>query len=414
MTAHSRFGGSSASRWLACSGSVALCESVPPKPSSPYADEGSAAHALAALCLAEDSHPVAYAGQTMEGYPNHPVTEEMIAAVLVYLNAVTQEVAQSKDAIFFVEKGFVLNVETADEGEVFGTNDALVYHPKTGRLRVFDYKHGAGVSVSADDNAQLKFYAAGAVFSHPEWKIRDVVLTIVQPRSRDNETEADAIRDWQFSVVDLLEFMGDVKLGVKRAKAIDAGYATGSHCRWCDAAPVCPAREAEILKAAQLDFADMTQITTDDLPIVSNLDVERLGQILKAGALLNDWLNTVQEYVEGLLMSGKDVPGWKVVEKIGRAKWVASEGDVASYADMIFGISPDQIMPRKLTTIGDAEKLLKAAGATKADIDSFKLKFTLKESSGLTMAPSSDRRPAVGVGVQMFESVNRDSFSTGT
>jgi hypothetical protein len=416
VAAHSRFGGSSASRWLACPGSVALCESIPAKASSSYADEGSAAHALAALCLQEDDHPVDHMGEVMEGYPDYPVGIDMADAVIVYLNAVTHELAQTKTAELYVEKGFVLPISTADDGEVFGTNDAMVYHPETHHLRVFDYKHGQGVSVSADDNAQLKFYAAGAVFSNPDWKVKEVVLTIVQPRARDNDTDADAIRDWTFDTIELLEFVAEVEAGVFAAKVAEAviseiapvpldTFTTGSHCRWCDAAAVCPAREAEIMAAAQLDFTDMTKITVDDLPIVTELDTARLGQILKAGALLNDWLATVQEYVEGLLMGGTPVEGWKVVEKIGRAKWVSSEEEVAGYAKIMFGLDVDQIRPRKLTTIGDAEKLLKAAGAKKDDIDSFKLKFTIKESSGLTMAPTSDRRPAVDALKQDFEGV---------
>lgn len=426
--AHSRFGGSSASRWLACPGSVALCESIPAKKASGYADEGSAAHALAALCLTEDAHPTAYLGEIMEGYPDWPVTQEMCDAVVVYLNAVTAELAQTKTGELYVEKGFVLPISTADPGEVFGTNDAMVYHPETHRLRVFDYKHGQGVGVDIENNAQLKFYAAGAVFSNPDWKVKEVVLTIVQPRDLAIDLHgALPIRDWTFDTIELLEFVQEIEEGVRRARLAGtfkpAGvgpapwvfepsgeawdvYVTGSHCRWCDAAAVCPAREAEIMAAAQLDFSDMTKITVDDLPIVTELDTARLGQILKAVALLNDWFSTVQEYVEGLLMGGTPVEGWKVVEKIGRAKWVAAEEDVATFVEMMFGLDLDQIRPRKLTTIGDAEKLLKAAGATKTEIDTFKLQFTIKESSGLTMAPSSDRRPAVDALAADFKSVN--------
>ncbi len=439
MTAHSRFGGSSASRWMACPGSVALCESVPAKPSSPYALEGSVAHALAAICLERDLHPTHFLGAPVEhpdgvpppGWDQILVTQEMCDAVVVYLNEVSHEIAKSKSAVYFVEKGFVLDVETAEPGEVFGTNDCLVYHPETGRLRVFDYKHGAGVSVSADDNAQLKFYAAGAVFANPDWKTKEVILTIVQPRARDPQKEGETeeewrkrviVKDWPFSVVDLLEFMGDMKDGVGKAKSwgpfgsglllddgrnayLDGAFKIGSWCRWCDAAAICPAREAEVLEAAQLSFGDITKLTTDDLPIVSDMGVERAGAVLKALDILDDWRATIREYVEGLLMSGTEVPGWKVVEKIGRAKWVAAEADVAGYVDMIFGVEVDAIMPRRLTTIGDAEKLLKAAGASNADIDSFKLKFTIKESSGLTMAPSSDRRPAIDAVKQAFEGV---------
>ena len=110
---------------------------------------------------------------------------------------------------------------------------------------------------------------------------------------------------------------------------------------------------------------------------------------------MNDWLNQIQEYAEALSLGGTKVPGWKVVEKIGRAKWVADGQAVADEMDLMFGIDPELVLPRKLTTITEAEKLLKAAGADKSAIDDFKLKFTVKDSGGLTIAPESDRRPAV-------------------
>ena len=404
MAAHSQYGGSVIERVIACAGSAALCASVPKLPSSPYAAEGTAAHKLAEISLKEQLHPTHWLGVEMEGFV---VTQEMCDAVVVYLNAVTAEQALTKEAELYVEKGFALDLPSAEPGEVFGTNDALVYHPSTGRLRIFDYKHGVGVSVTADENAQLKFYAAGAVFSHPEWKLKEVILTIIQPRARDVD-DLGAVRDWPMQTVDLLEFQGDINIAIWEAKGgrgVPVKLATGSHCRWCDAAAVCPAREAEVLEAAQLSFKDITMITTDDLPIVTELDVDRLGAVLKAADLLNDWLRTVQEYVEGLLLSGTSVPGWKVVEKIGRAKWVSDENEVASYVDMMFGVDLDQILPRKLTTIGDAEKLLKAAGAGKTEIDTFKLKFTVKDSSGLTIARNEDRRPAVNAAETAFGDV---------
>jgi Protein of unknown function (DUF2800) len=392
---HSQFGGSSAARWMHCPGSVSLCETVPEKPASKYAEEGTRAHELAAVCLASNDHP-----------STHTDDQDMIDAVVVYLNAVTHEQAQTKTAELYVEKGFVLPISTAEPGEVFGTNDALVWHPETGRLRVFDYKHGAGVSVDVEDNAQLKFYAAGACFSNPDWKVKQVVLTIVQPRDRSE----DSVRDWKFEVADLLEFVAEVEraiweagFGIKSDRT--AKLKTGPYCRWCPASAVCPQREAEAIAATTLDFKDVTQVTPDELPIVSNLDAERLGAVLKGLAILNDWYATVQEYVEGLLMSGQPVPGWKVVEKLGRSKWIADETAVAEYADMLFGIELDQIRPRRLTTIGDAEKILKAAGAMKTEIETFKSKFTIKESSGLTIAPETDRRPGVNAVKADFEGV---------
>lgn len=427
---HSRFGGSSADRWLNCPGSTALIATVPPKPDSIYAAEGTAAHELARLCLTRDQHPSLYLGETLEGFV---VTQEMCDAVTVYLNAVDTEKARTKTAELYVEQGFVLQIDSAEDGEVFGTNDAMVYHPSEGRLVVFDYKHGVGVTVSAEDNAQLKFYAAGAVFSKPDWKLSELILCIVQPRARSLALLPDdadpmlklGVQKWPMDVLELMEFQGDVNDAIAKSNAVvgppflahfddklgltSADFVTGSHCKWCDAAPVCPQKEREILRSAQLDFADMTEITTDVLPEPKTFDTARLGQILQTGKILNDWLNQIQEYVEALVLAGTPVEGWKAVEKIGRAKWVAADEDVAGYVDMMFGIDQDSIRPRKLVTIGEFEKLMKAAGATKAQIDDAKLLYTIKESSGLTLAPASDKRPAVNAVAAAFEAVNIDA-----
>jgi hypothetical protein len=168
---------------------------------------------------------------------------------------------------------------------------------------------------------------------------------------------------------------------------------------------VCPAREAEALTAATLDFADVTEITAGALPDPRSFDAARLAQVLKGLQIVSAWQAQVQEYIEAIMLGGTPVPGFKVVEKIGRAKWVAADEDVASFAGMMFGVEEDAIRPRRLTTIGDAEKLLKQAGATKDQIDDFKMQFTLKESSGLTIAPESDRRPAVDAAQRDFGDV---------
>lgn len=430
MTAHSRFGGSSADRWLNCAGSTALIATIPPKGSSVYAAEGTLAHKVGEYCLRQgyrDANSFISASLPLsEDDSGKVIGQDMVTAVNVYLDAVFAELDASDDAELFVEQGFVLDIDTAEAGEVFGTNDAMVYTPSKKRLVVFDYKHGAGVSVTADDNVQLKFYAAGAILANPDWRVSDLTLTIVQPRARDVD-DLGAVRPWPMDFLEVLTFVDEASIAIGEAKDIIAGYAAtgqligmrddlgtaprlkeGKWCRWCDAAAaaVCPAKEAAILREAQLDFVDMTQITADDLPEPKTLDTDRLGQILKAGTLLNAWLNQVQEYVEARLMTGDKIEGWKVVEKIGRAKWTEEGDKVADELNMMFDIDEELVRPRKLTTITEVEKLLKANGATKEQIDDIKMRYTVKDSSGLTIAPASDRRPAVDALASDFGDIN--------
>jgi hypothetical protein len=402
---HSVYGGSVIGRIIACPGSVALCDTIPDK-TSRYADQGSAAHALAEACLKDSLHPTHFLGEVFPPYVEHIVDQAMCDAVLVYLEAVTHELALTKTAELYVEKSFDLDIPGCAKGEVHGKNDAMVYHPETGRLRVFDYKHGAGVQVDVVDNAQLKFYAAGAVFSNP-WRVTELILTVVQPRAWDGE---EAVQDWRFETPDLLEFLGDVGHAIASAKAETAlaNLVAGPHCdkSFCRGRITCPAYQALKLADTGFETVDLTSLDAEAYPHPSHLTNEKLAQIVAALARFSSWANTCQEYLEGKLMAGETVPGWKVVEKIGRAKWIADEESIASTLEAIYDIDRDLVLPRRLTTIGDVEKLMKAAGATKSAIDDFKLKNTLKESSGLTIAPEGDRRPAVNAAERAFGDVS--------
>ena len=435
MAAHSKFGGSVIGRVISCPGSVALCETVPAKGSSSYAEEGTLAHGFAEYMLKQgDRDAMFYVGATLDAKPDaKPLTEEMAKAIQAYLDAVWAEHDRTEGAELYVEKGFELDIESAEPGEVFGTNDAMVYHPSTGRLVVFDYKHGVGVSVTAEDNAQLKFYAAGAVFAN-DWKVSELILTIVQPRARDAD-EIGAVREWPFEMVELLEFKAEVTAAIAKAKFLMTDfladpvvlkgpmpdfnldlkpgtihyvggppYTTGSWCRWCDAAAICPAKQAQALEPFE-GVQTVEGLTVGDLEDPKDLVPERLSRIVAGLSVLNAYANQCQEYLEALLMQGIEVPGWKVVEKIGRAKWVSDEQVIAQNLDLLYGLDEDLIRPRKLTTITEVEKLLKGAGATKSEIDDFKLQNTIKESSGLTAAPEGDRRPAINAAERSFGDV---------
>lgn len=436
--AHSRFGGSSCSRWMSCPGSVALIASVPPSPDSPYAAEGTVAHKLGELCLSEDLHPRHYLGEAIhEKYPNIVVTAEMCDAVVVYLNAVLTEKAQTRTGELYVEHSFDLSIA---KGDAYGTNDALIYHPETGRLVIFDYKHGAGVSVTAEDNAQLKFYAAGAAFSRDDWKVTSIKLVIVQPRARDAD-EIGAIREWEFDTLDLFEFMEQAGAAIalaKRAKIIHdtdshtpfarekaeefkTYLQTGDHCRWCDAggAGVCPIRDGGVLQEIEkldttLAFAGVQDISPSALPeINSSYDPATLGAILAGIEALSGWGSQIRDYIQGQLQSGVKVPGWKLVETQARRKWAAADEDVAGYLALSHDIDMDALLPRKLVTIGEAERLLKAAlpaDKLKEAKEDLTLRFTIKESSGVTLAPDSDKRPAVDAVERAFAGVNTDGL----
>jgi len=405
--AHSDFGGSVIGRVIACPGSVALVKTVPERHSSAYADEGTFAHALGEKhLLARNFDAQQSIGDEIESQKlasKKVVTAEMAAAVQVYLDAVQEEMNRSADPILLIEERFTLPIATAEEGEVFGANDALVYHPSLGRMVVFDYKHGQGVSVSAEDNKQLKFYAAGAALSHPDWPIAELELVIVQPRARDaDEQDIPGVKPWPMDTFELLEFVAEVEQAVAAAKAPGAPVAAGSHCRWCDAAAVCPVKQQEVITSIGLDFHDIAGISPKALPEPKDMDTGRIAALLQGLDVLTAWANQVREFAYNCLVQGVAIPGFKLVDKQGRRKWIDAEGDIAAYLEMVYGVEGDDVFPRKLVTITEAERLVKAKITDKAErkaaLDDISLRFTLKDSSGLTMVADTDKRDAVPAG----------------
>ena len=412
---HSRFGGSIADRWMNCAGSVALCATVPKLPSSIYADEGKRHHTLGEYCL-RNGYESAKLAADESSYANadgSPIvwTDEGVAAVQVYLDAVYAEMAAAPDSELYVEQ----RLKMPGMEDVFGTADAIVYSPSRKRVAVFDYKHGVGISVSPEENAQAKFYAVLVVFEHADWSVGEVELFIIQPRARDAD-ETGAVKSWCMDTADIINFAGEIEAGVTRAKYFEGhsgydlhpGLKTGSWCRWCDAAAICPAREREALDAMGAAFEDVTLVDATALDEPANLTGERIAQVLKGLTILSGWASQVQEFAEAHMIAGTlEVPGWKVVPKIGRAKWIDADEEIASYLDLMFGIEAKEVLPPKLATITAVEKMMKAAGAKKDDIDDLKLKYTIKESSGVTIAPVGDRRDAL-TPKDKFEGVNME------
>jgi hypothetical protein len=419
--AHSKYGGSSASRWMACPGSVVLCEQAPPPPTSSFARRGTVAHNVAERYL-----PLRVAGS--EASPRQDIGKDFFEdgekitflkedaeAVEVYLDAVAAEYAEDPGSQLFIEQRFVLDVAPALQGEVFGRNDAMIYSPAREKLVVFDYKHGAGVAVKAENNAQALFYATGALMGRDDWRVSTVEVVIVQPRSFDAAQDHGGVKRWSFDLMTVMEFYDTLASAIHRCVEAERAHQTvasgdlanwgqvwlapGDHCRWCAAALTCPAIEQRALKEAGLAFSSVVEATPSALPEPARLDVERMAGILRAADVLEGWFDQVRRRAFEEAQAGRDIPGFKLVEKQARRKWTDDEHSIAGYLASSYGVDVNDLMPPKLVTITEAEKLLASAlgGAknAKAAKDDVSLKFTIKESSGLTLVAASDKRDAV-------------------
>lgn len=399
MADHSTLGASGAHRWMQCPGSIRLSQGIP-QTSSVYAEEGSAAHYLAELCLRhkhdareflgnylvplKNSYQISL-GETGEG--SFEITEEMCEAVQIYLDAIRADMAENPTATLSIEKKF--NLDELFPG-MFGTNDACL-EEAFGLVRVYDFKYGAGKVVEVEDNPQLKYYALGAYYG---LDFDSVELVIVQPRARHRD---GPVRRYQLPIVDLRDWAQNVLLpAAKATQAPDAPAVAGDWCRFCVVMPQCPALRDHALEVAKSD------LSTIPLPAPELLGMTDLVKVLQSEDLLSSWLNSVSAYARGLLEKGEKIPGYKLVRGKANRVWgdpKQVEQGMLKYAEWIY--------EKKILSPAKMEKLVKQKGWT-VPLD----EWIEKPEGKLTIAPEADKRPAVEVGpiVDMFDTALIEDF----
>ena len=365
-------GGSTAKRVINCPGSVALCQKVPPKPSSKYADEGTLLHNVMAEMLGQDKPLRDLIGSEFNGIFLTPeLAGEKVLPALEALNEIDAEIRLE----FAVE-------EVVSFGEilpgVFGSCDLI---GRIGdRAVILDWKFGDGVSVEAEENPQLMFYAAAAIRTPKlEWVFdgaKDVECIIVQPPS---------VKRWVTSFDRIRQFERELVYAVKQSERPDAPLHTGDHCRWCAAKPICPLMTGAVDRALQQQ--------------IKELNASQLGEMLQRADVLEDWIRDLRGLALQVLESGNPVPGFKLVQKRATRKWV----DEATAKAALAALLPiTEVTETSLISPAQAEKKLK------------KLNLGLPEgqvvsvSSGTTLAPESDPRPAVlQIGQQLTAALSK-------
>jgi len=356
---HSKIvGGSTAKRVIACPGSVALVDTVPPKPSSSYADEGTLLHDTIATILDKDLDPYSMVGTT---YADSVLTEDLIDEKLIPALRALDEIDPSGEMTYAVESRVGFGAFLPD---VFGSTDLL---GRIGdRAVVLDWKFGDGVAVEVEENAQLLFYAAAAMRTEATlWAFdgaTEVELIIVQP---------PYVKRWVTSLDRVAAFEQELAAAVKIAMNPGAPLASGDHCKWCAAKPVCPIMTGAVDRALKVQM--------------EALPVDQIAHYLDQAPMIEAFIKDLQQLAHGLLEAGQKVPGWKLVNKRATRQWTNEDKAVAfmSAAGVEAWADPKPLSPAQ------AEKALK-----KAKIE-LPADLIVAVSSGSTLAPENDSRPAV-------------------
>ena len=114
---------------------------------------------------------------------------------------------------------------------------------------------------------------------------------------------------------------------------------------------------------------------------------EKISRALEMAQIAEDWAKGVRELAQTLLENNAPVPGWKLVPKVARRQWANEERAREALTEM--GLDSEELIVTELKSPAQVEKVLKK----------HKLQLprdlTVSISSGNTIAPESDPRPAV-------------------
>lgn len=334
------------------------------------------AHWVAAQCLRNTQAASYYLGRKRDfGRHRAECDAEMVKHVQGYVRYVRALPGRRYVEVSFTEKMRALDPDFG------GTADAVVYDTVSHTLHVVDFKYGAGVEVEAEGNTQLLYYALGARLAVEVDSLDKVVVHIYQPRHWSSDVPFET---WEFDPFDVVEFMGVLVEGARRTRDPNAPVVPGDHCRWCDAAAgACPEGQA----AQELVMAD-------ELLPVEAASVEQIAQALEILPLVEKRCKAIRERAYTLATGGVPIPGFKLVDKTARRKWV----DEATAAEFFHNVENAFTKPA-LKSPAQVESEL-----GKKQFEAMAAHLVTKVSSGTALVPESDKRPPTTEAIEaMFE-----------
>jgi hypothetical protein len=374
---HSRLSPSKAHTWTECTAALAFVKAnehrLPPDRPGPSAMEGTKAHTVAEYLLL---------GKPAQAWAN----KDMLSHGKAYADF-CHEIMGPKPGI--ISWGAEFRTPLYYLPSERGTVD---FHAvtKTG-VHLVDYKYGYD-PVSSVENLQMAIYARSLIehkfdgfWIDPPTDDLVITMTIFQPRLDVDHTT------WTVTWRELLTFT-DERITPKAQSILrgDPGvFKCGPKiCKWCRATAICETYADSLLN----DFRDEVEavVTGDDLPDVGTISDERLAQVFANIGKLSSWVKEVEKFVNERQLSGKPLPGVKLVlSRGGHRYWL--DKDAAAKLLRSLKIPKEELFTTELVSPAKAEKLTDKMKGKKM----IQLQQLIGKPSGKPMAvPESDPRPA--------------------
>lgn len=373
---HAILSASSAKRWMSCPPSARLEEKLKERfgdKSSPFAEEGTRAHALAELKLQKEIGLINDFSFKAQRAEMTGVDNEMEWATDLYVDTVMQKYYEAKkscsDAQIFIEQRLDFSTWVP---KGFGTGDVVIVSDTI--LEVADLKYGKGVPVVAEGNPQARCYGLGALSAYGDlYGFKQIRNTIIQPRL-NSVTEETLTRE------ELLRWAEEeLKPAAELAWDGVGEYNPGDHCRFCAARALCYHRAAKCM-----------QIFDNGMQTPGILPDEEIPRILEVADIAEAWIKDIRDYARSQALKGQHWPGFKLVA--GRRpprKWTSTEAVVDQLSRA--GYTDDQIYkPREVINPGEAEKMM-GKPAFRAILG----QFSVQGDGAPTLVPESDKRLSI-------------------
>lgn len=342
---HSKLSFSARKRWKNCPDSVVLSKDLPDK-TSPYAAEGTAAHAVAEWYVRQAfGLPGAQAGDP----PDVPVTEgldlkgrtpaawneEMRKHGRAYVAFIRSLIPPGLEAHVTIEQRVAI---PSIHAQLFGTADCLVWIAALARLIVVDYKYGfedVAVGTFDDTNEQLGAYAvAGAETFGLE--PAEIGIAVFQPRRVIGQAGQVEI----FGGTWLPAERGKLTIEVARVDAADGSNPkAGPWCRHCRAKPKCPRTHGALAQAVAFYAGEKNLHSMTDDEVV---------ELWAARTAFKGFWEDVEERIGQIAQASH--PRIQYATSEGRRKW--KDETQAAYTLLAMG-RPDLLAPRALSAVYD-------------------------------------------------------------